>query len=119
MKLKTKINFMDFIENLKDIAGTCFLTRTEFDKNPKKICSFSYINRNFNTSWNSSLKEAGVNAKLEWVIPSNRGRKKQIKILKQVSCLKCDKLFDSFDPRLNRICKNCKNSVEFNSEWVE
>jgi len=112
------IKFSDFIENLRDIAGTCFLTRNEFDYNCNKVCSYSHINKNFNLSWNACLEQAGLNIKKKVSFPITQGRKSKDKILLTVViCLCCLKKFESIDPKINRICKKCKNLKNQEDDW--
>ena len=112
------VAFADFIENLKNIAGTCFLTRSEFDYNPNKVCSFSHINKNFNLSWNDLLEEAGIPIKHRVSFPVTNGRKPKNKILfKIIVCLCCLKEFESIDPKINRICNKCKNLKTQEDDW--
>lgn len=99
-----------FLDNLKDIAGTCYLTRSEYDVNTEKPCSYSHINRLFSLKWNDCLNLAGLPIKRRLPIPSTQGRKAKDKSMaKIVECLNCTSMFESFDPRINRICKKCKD----------
>jgi len=103
------VKFEDFVENLKYLAGTCFITRSEYDASPNKICSFSHINKNFNLTWNALLEQAGVPIKHEVSFPIKQGRKVKDKaLLKDVECLRCGREFKSIDPKINRICDRCK-----------
>ena len=107
------VKFEDFVENLKYLAGTCFITRSEYDANLNKICSFSHINKNFNISWNTILENAGIPVKHRVSFPIKQGRKVKDKtLLKDVECLRCEKIFKSIDPKINRICEKCKNQED-------
>ena len=111
-------NLDNFFQNLKDIAGTCFLTRSEYDANPNKINSYSHINKNFNLSWHKCLEQAGLNIKKRVSFPIKNGRKSKDKILlKIVICLCCLKEFESIDPKINRICNKCKNLKDLEDNW--
>ncbi len=116
MKLRgtSVVKFDYFIDNIQELAGTCnSITRSEYDSNIGKICSYAHINKNFNMTWNYCLKMAGlrINKNFENV---HSGRKIKNKTnYKTVSCLKCDDLFESFNPKLNRICPSCKNNKNF------
>ena len=102
--------FSDVIDNLKFLAGTCTMTRSEYDANPNKVCSYSHINRIFNISWNELLENAGVPIKHAVSFPIKQGRKcKDLSKNRIVSCLRCGELFESIDPKINRICRKCKN----------
>src|SRR3990172_9794912 len=104
------VAFADFIESLKSIAGTCFLTRAEYDNNPNKMNSYSHINKNFGYTWNECLENAGIPIKHAVSFPIKQGRKpKKVSQNKIVYCLRCDELFESIDPKINRICRKCKN----------
>lgn len=104
------IKLTTFIDNIKDIAGTCFLTRAMYDANPNKICSYSHINRNFKFRWNEILEQAGIPIKRKLHFPYTQGRKEKDKSkAKVVECLRCLKEFESLDPRINRICNKCKD----------
>jgi len=104
------VAFADFIENLKTMAGTCFLTRSDYDNNPNKICSFSHASKQFNLSWNNFLEQAELGVKKRVSFPPTQGRKpKKVSQNKIVYCLRCDELFESIDPKINRICRKCKN----------
>ena len=97
-----------FLDNLKDIAGTCYLTKSEYDANPNKICSYSHINRNFKYTWNNLLEQAGIPIKRKLPFPYTQGRKPMDKSkAKIVECLRCLKEFESIDPCVNRICNKC------------
>ena len=101
--------FSNFIENLKEIAGTKTLTRAEYDNNPNKICSFSHINKNFNLTWNTILENVGIPVKHRVSFPIKQGRKVKDKaLLKDVECLRCGREFKSIDQKINRICDRCK-----------
>lgn len=103
----------EFLENLKTIAGTKFLTRLEYDKNPNKICSFSYVTKLFHYTWNECLEKAQLKINRKLPNPSTQGRKlKDSSKYKEVSCLRCDKMFVSSDPCNFRICDNCKNMLK-------
>jgi len=107
------VAFIDFIENLKNIAGTCFLTRNRFDYNQNKVCSYSHVNKVFGISWNECLKQAGIPVKHVVSFPIKQGRKVKDKtLLKDVECLRCEKIFKSIDPKINRICEKCKNQED-------
>ena len=112
------VAFTDFIENLKAIAGTCFLTRSEFDNNPSKICSFSHANKQFNLNWNNFLEQAGLNIKKRVSSPPTQGRKpKDESLFKIVECLRCLSLFESTNPKINRICRKCKDLKNLEDDW--
>ena len=99
-----------FLDNLIHIAGTRYITRTEYDANPNKICSYSHINRNFKYRWNEILEQAGIPIKRKLHFPYTQGRKEKDKSkAKVVECLRCLELFESIDPKINRICDKCKN----------
>lgn len=99
-----------FIENLKLLAGTGFITRAEYDENKQKYCSYSHINNNFNLTWNAILEKSGILIKRKLPLPSTQGRKAKDKSkAKVVECLRCLELFESFDPCVNRICNKCHN----------
>lgn len=99
-----------FLQELKEIAGTCYLTRTEYDDNIKKPCSFSHVNRLFTLTWNNALELAGIPIKKKLPFPSTQGRKpKNVTLFKTIECLSCEMIFTSIDPRINRICDKCKN----------
>lgn len=99
-----------FLDNLANIAGTRFITRSEYDDNIDKICSFSHVNRLFNMTWNDCLTLAGIPVKRKLPFPSTQGRKpKDTSMVKTVECLRCLEEFESLDPRVNRICKKCKD----------
>lgn len=106
--------FSSFLENLKEIAGTCFfITRSEYDQNPNKICSFSHINKTFGYTWNTVLKMGDLQPKRILPQPSTQGRKPINKSkFKEVSCLRCDSMFVSPDPNNFRICNKCKSMIE-------
>jgi len=111
MKLQgtSVIKFLTLIQNLQSFAGTCFLTRSEYDNNPKKPCSYSHVNKVFDISWNELLKKAGIPIKHRLSSPIKQGRKVKDKaLLKDVECLRCGREFKSIDPRINRICDRCK-----------
>ena len=102
--------FSNFIENLKEIAGTKTLTRAEYDNNPNKMNSYSHINKNFGYTWNELLEQAGIPIKHAVSFPIKQGRKPARKVNNRVvECLRCGKLFESIDPKINRICRKCKN----------
>ncbi len=106
-----------FIKNIKDIAGTCFLTREEYDSNNNKICSFAHVTKNFNFTWNELLEQAGIPIKRKYSFPIKQGRKpKDISKKKTVECLRCSKEFESYDPALNRVCSKCKEEIK--SDWL-
>ena len=111
MKLSgtTVVKFSDFIENLTFLAGTKLtITRSEYDANPNKICSYSHINRNFKYRWNEILEQAGIPIKRKLPFPYTQGRKPMDKSkAKIVECLRCLKEFESIDPCVNRICNKC------------
>lgn len=99
-----------FLNNLANIAGTRFITRSEYDLNTNKICSFSHVNKLFTMTWNDCLALAGIPIKRKLPFPSTQGRKpKDRSMVKTVECLRCLKLFESIDPRINRICDKCKD----------
>ena len=103
------IKFSTLIQNLQSFAGTCFLTRSEYDKNPMKPCSYSHVNKVFDISWNGLLEEAGIPVKHRLPFPIKQGRKVKDKaLLKDVECLRCGREFKSIDPKINRICDRCK-----------
>ena len=107
------VKLSKFLENLKDIAGTCFITRNEYDQNPDKICSYSHINKIFKYTWNTSIEMSGLLPKRTIQKPFLQGRKlKDRSKEKEVSCLRCDSMFISPDPSNFRICNNCKNRIE-------
>ena len=112
MKLQgtSVIKFSTLIQNLQSFAGTCFLTRSDYDNNPKKPCSYSHVNKVFDISWNELLEKAGIPIKHRPSFPITSGRKpKDVSKNKIITCLQCDGLFESIDPRINRICGKCKN----------
>lgn len=102
-----------FLDNLKELAGTNnYITRAEFDKNPNKVISYSYINKTFGYTWNTLLEKAGLTPKRVWNGVINQGRKMEDKSkYRETSCLRCDALFVSPDPSNFRICNKCKNMV--------
>lgn len=98
-----------FISNLKDIAGTCFLTRIEYDNNSQKVCSYAHVYKNFGLTWNSLLEQAGIPITRKYAFPIKQGRKpKDTSKSREIYCLRCLKLFISIDPKVNRICLKCK-----------
>ncbi len=102
-----------FLENLKDIAGTCLITKSEYDGNTEKYCSYSHINKIFGMSWNRCLEKSGIAINRNISLPITQGRKpKDLSKKKTVSCLRCDSIFESPDPKLIRICPTCKNKKE-------
>ena len=104
------IKFSTLIQNLQSFAGTCFLTRSDYDNNPKKPCSYSHVNKVFDISWNELLEKAGIPIKHRPSFPITGGRKpKDVSKNKIITCLQCDGLFESVNPKINRICKKCKN----------
>lgn len=112
MKLQgtSVVKLFNVIENLKTIAGTKFITRSEYDINPNKTCSFSHVNKNFKLCWNELLELSGIPVKRKLPFPSTQGRKPKDKsMVKTVECLRCLEEFESLDPRVNRICKKCKD----------
>lgn len=104
------VKLKDFFVNLKDLAGTCFsITRHEYDKNPYKVCSYSHIYSNFGLSWNDCIKEIGLEINKKFSFPIKQGRKPIDRSnYKKTECLRCGKLFDSWNIKYNRICDNCK-----------
>ena len=115
MKLQgtSVVKLLNFLENIKDIAGTCFITRTEYDQNPKKICSFSHVNKIFGYTWNTVLEMSDLQPNRILPNPITQGRKpKNTEKYREVSCLRCDLMFISPDPSNFRICSNCKNMLE-------
>jgi len=108
------VKFSNFLENLKDLAGTCLsLTRAQYDDNENKICSYNHVNKKFNLRWNQLLEKAGLSPTKIFTQSSNLGRKLKDKSkYKEVSCLRCDSMFVSPDPSNFRICPKCKNMVE-------
>ena len=97
-----------FLANLNNMAGTCFLTRSEYDANTEKVCSFTHVNKNFILTWNDCLNLAGVSLKRKLPFPYTQGRKPMDKSkAKIVECLRCLKEFESIDPCVNRICNKC------------
>lgn len=115
----TCIKLSAFLENLIELSGTKnYLTRKEFDNNPDKICSYSYMNKTLGHTWNTLLEKAGLSPKRIWDGTINQGRKlRDTTKYREVTCLLCDELFDSFDPALNRICKKCKVRVNLEDGW--
>ncbi len=113
------IKIVNLLENLQEISGTRLsITRSEFDSNPKKICSFSYAYKTFGYSWNNLLIKAKLKPKMIFKKGRKTGRKPENKKnYKEVSCLRCDSIFESPDPKLCRICKSCKNSIEYIEEF--
>lgn len=107
------ISLKDIINNIKNIAGTCTITRSEFDNNNNKICSYSYINKIYELSWNKCLNIAHINTNRVLPLPMKQGRKSLVKEKYIVECLSCDNKFNSIDPKLNRICDNCKQNIDF------
>ena len=102
------IKFSELVKNLKDMAGTCFLTRLDYDFNPNKTCSYSHIYKNLGLTWNNLLEQAGIPIKRKLPLPSTQGRKEKNKSkAKVVECLRCLELFESIDPCINRICNKC------------
>ena len=98
-----------FINNLQYIAGTCFLTRDEYDNNNQKVCSYAHVYKNFGLTWNSLLEQAGIPIKRKYAFPIKQGRKpRDTSKSKEVYCLRCIELFISIDPKINRVCKDCK-----------
>lgn len=115
MKLQgtSVVKLLNFLENIKDIAGTCFITRNEYDQNPDKICSFSHLNKTFGYTWNTIIEMSGLHPKRVIQKPFLQGRKlKDRSKEKEVSCLRCDSMFVSPDQSNFRICNNCKNMLE-------
>ncbi len=107
------VKLENVIKSIKEIAGTCYLTRAEYDNNEKKICSFSHIDKNFVVTWNELLAQAKIPIKRRFRFPIKQGRKpKNKEKYKEVSCLRCDSLFVSPDPSNFRICPSCKNMIE-------
>lgn len=104
------IKLSTFLDSLKDMAGTCFLTRLDYDNNPNKVCSFSHINNNFAITWNNCLELVNLPVKRKWKFPIKQGRKPKDKSMaKMVECLRCLNMFESLDSRINRICRKCKD----------
>src|SRR3990167_4687850 len=116
MKLQgtSVVKFSNFLENLKDIAGTCLsITRAQYDDNENKICSFSHAGKIFGLTWNQLLEKTGISPTKIFTQSSNQGRKLKNKSkYKEIGCLRCDSLFVSSDPCNFRICAKCKNMIE-------
>ena len=105
------VKLSDFIDNLKELAGTRLLTRTDYDYNSNKICSYSHVNRMFNLTWNSCLQLADLPVNRLLPMPIKQGRKTIVKPEgKDTECLYCLNIFVSYN-KFNRICKNCKDIV--------
>lgn len=81
-----------------------------------KICSYSYINKIYKVTWNECLSKAELNINRTLSLPIKQGRKLKVKNTYQVECLSCENIFDSFDPKFNRICNNCKHGIEYTGE---
>ncbi len=106
-----------FIKNVKDIAGTCFLTREEYDSNDNKICSFAHVTKNFNYRWNEILEQANIPIKRNYPFPIKQGRKpKDVSKNKTVECLRCSTVFISYDPAMNRVCSKCREEIK--DDWL-
>lgn len=118
MLIGTSVIKLDiFIKSIKDIAGTRFLTREEYDNSNKRLCSFAHVTKNFGLTWNGILEQAGIPIKRKYLSPIKQGRKfKDSSKKKTVECLRCSKLFESFDPTINRVCQKCKEEIK--GDWL-
>ena len=111
------ISLKNFIDNVKLIAGTRYsITHNSYDINNKKICSYSYINKHYKLTWNDILTKTGLNINRVLSFPIQQGRKKCDKRYYIVECLSCSDIFNSIDPKYNRICNKCKTTINFDSE---
>ena len=107
----------DFIQNVKLVSGTRYsITHSSYDISDKKICSYSYINKHYQLTCNEVLKKAELVINRNLSFPIRQGRKKCNKRYYKIECLSCSNIFDSIDPKLNRICNKCKITVNFDSE---
>lgn len=112
------ISLKDILKNLKKMAGTCTITRSSFDANESKICSYSYINKTYKLSWNECLNKADLHINRTLPIPIKQGRKPKIKNIYRIECLSCSIEFDSIDPKTNRVCRKCKHNLDFRGDDI-